>query len=139
MYKKHSLVGVGVWLPSKRSGYKKLKEKIFCQFTHYCILPLKPWTPESPPSARIGVPFLRSPFLPKGSFSSYILRFRGSRNLCFLGGASDKEPACQCRRPKRSWFNLWLGKIPWRRVRQPIPVFLPGESHGQRSLAGCSP
>ena len=28
---------------------------------------------------------------------------------------------------------------PWRRKWQPIPVFLPGESHGQRSLAGYSP
>ena len=33
----------------------------------------------------------------------------------------------------------WVGKIPWRRARQPTPVFLPGESHGQRSLAGYSP
>ena len=32
-----------------------------------------------------------------------------------------------------------VGKIPWRRKWQPIPVFLPGESHGQRSLAGYSP
>ena len=32
-----------------------------------------------------------------------------------------------------------VGKIPWRRAGQPISVFLPGESHGQRSLAGCSP
>ena len=31
------------------------------------------------------------------------------------------------------------GKIPWRRAWQPIPIFLPGESHGQRSLVGCSP
>ena len=31
------------------------------------------------------------------------------------------------------------GKIPWRRKWQPTPVFLPGESHGQRSLAGYSP
>ena len=30
-------------------------------------------------------------------------------------------------------------KIPWRRVWQPTPVFLPGESYGQRSLAGYSP
>ena len=30
-------------------------------------------------------------------------------------------------------------KIPWRRKWQPTPVFLPGESHGQRSLAGYSP
>ena len=30
-------------------------------------------------------------------------------------------------------------KIPWRRKWQPTPAFLPGESHGQRSLAGYSP
>ena len=36
-------------------------------------------------------------------------------------------------------FDDWIGKIPWRRARQPTPGFLPGESHGQRSLAGCSP
>ena len=32
-----------------------------------------------------------------------------------------------------------VGKIPWRRAPQPTPVFLPGESHGQRGLAGYSP
>ena len=32
-----------------------------------------------------------------------------------------------------------MGKIPWRREWLLAPVFLPGESHGQRSLAGCSP
>ena len=31
------------------------------------------------------------------------------------------------------------GRVPWRRKWQPTPVFLPGESHGQRSLAGYSP
>ena len=31
------------------------------------------------------------------------------------------------------------GRFPWRRAWQPTPVFLPAESHGQRSLAGCSP
>ena len=36
-------------------------------------------------------------------------------------------------------FNPRVGKIPWRRTWQPTPVFLPGESHGQRSLAGYSP
>ena len=30
-------------------------------------------------------------------------------------------------------------KIPWRRKRQPTPVFLPGKSHGQRNLVGYSP
>ena len=33
----------------------------------------------------------------------------------------------------------WIRKIPWRRAWQPMPVFLPGESHGQSSLVGCSP
>ena len=36
-------------------------------------------------------------------------------------------------------FDPWVWKIPWRRKWQPIPVFLPGESHGQRRLAGHSP
>ena len=55
-----------------------------------------------------------------------------------LGGTSGKGPACQCRRCKRTGFDLWAGKVPWRRARQPIPVFLT-ESHGQKSLVGCSP
>ena len=33
-------------------------------------------------------------------------------------------------------FDPWMGKIPWRRKWQPTPVFLPGESHGQRNLVG---
>ena len=40
---------------------------------------------------------------------------------------------------ERPGFNPWIGKISWRRAWQPTPVFLPGESHGQRSLAGYSP
>ena len=43
----------------------------------------------------------------------------------------DDLPAMQVTR-----FDPWVGKIPWRRKWQPTPVFLPGESHGQRSLAG---
>ena len=35
--------------------------------------------------------------------------------------------------------ETWDGKMPWRRAWQPTPVFLPGESHGQRSLMGYSP
>ena len=50
------------------------------------------------------------------------------------GGTSGKEPTCQCRRCKRPGFYPWIRKIPWRREWQPIPVFLPGKSHGQRSL-----
>ena len=57
----------------------------------------------------------------------------------FLGGASGKEPTCQCRRYKRCRFSNWVGKIPWRRAWQPTPVFLPEESHRQRRVAGDSP
>ena len=48
---------------------------------------------------------------------------------------SGKESTCQCRRPR---FNLWTRMIPWRRAWLPAPLFLPGESYGQRNLAGCS-
>ena len=53
--------------------------------------------------------------------------------------ASGKEFTCQCRRHKRQRFHPWVGKIPWRRKQQPTPVFLPGKSHGQRTLVGYSP
>ena len=45
----------------------------------------------------------------------------------------------QCRRHRRCSFDPWVGKIPWIRKLQPAPVFLPGESHGLRSLSGYSP
>ena len=76
-----------------------------------------------------------------------------SNNHCFLSlilgtvillqGASQmsqcKESAWQCKRCRRLGFNLWVRKIPWRRKWQPTSGFLPGESHGQRSLVGYSP
>ena len=42
-------------------------------------------------------------------------------------------------RRKRHRLDPWVGKIPWRKAQQPPPVFLPGESQGQRSLAGYGP
>ena len=49
--------------------------------------------------------------------------------MCFPDGTDGKEPACQCRWPKRYRFDPW----------QPTPVSWPGESHGQKSLTGYSP
>ena len=49
------------------------------------------------------------------------------------GWLSGKESACQSRRHE---FDPWVRKIPWRRKWQPTPIFLPGESRRQRSLAG---
>ena len=48
---------------------------------------------------------------------------------------NGKEYSCQCR---RQGFDPWVGKIPWSMDWQPIPVFLPEKSHGQRSLVGYS-
>jgi len=44
-----------------------------------------------------------------------------------------------CLQWRRPGFDPWVGKIPWRRGWLPTPVFLPGDSRGQRSLAGYSP
>ena len=52
----------------------------------------------------------------------------------FLCGITGEVPACQCRRHRRYVFDPWVGKIPGKRKQQPTLVFLPGKSHGQRSL-----
>ena len=67
------------------------------------------------------------------------LKRLNSRSSMYMGlprWLSGKESACQCRRCE---FSPWVGKIFWRRKRQPTPIFLPGESHGQRSLVSYSP
>ena len=50
-----------------------------------------------------------------------------------------KNPPAKAGRCKKRGFDPWVEKIPWRRAWQRTPVFLPGESHGQGSLAGYSP
>ena len=42
-------------------------------------------------------------------------------------------------RPKIPHLDPWVRKIPWRTAWIPTPEFLPGESHGQRSMVGYSP
>ena len=44
---------------------------------------------------------------------------------CLPGGTSHKEATCQLRRRKKLGFNPWDEKIPWKRVWQPTPAFLP--------------
>ena len=51
---------------------------------------------------------------------------------------SGNESTCQSRRCRWHGFDPWVGKIPWSRKWQPMPLFLPGKFHGQRRLAGCS-
>ena len=64
---------------------------------------------------------------------------RNIRKKASLVSQLVKKPSCQGRRHKRHGFDPWVGKIPWKRKWQPSPVFLPGEFHGQRSLAGYNP
>ena len=70
------------------------------------------------------------------------LNTQNSLFCSFLAGSVSEKPNCsagdhlQC---KRLGFDPRARKSPWRRKWQPTPVFLPGESLGQRSLAGYSP
>ena len=57
----------------------------------------------------------------------------------FPGGKMVKNLPCQCSRFKRHGFNPWMRWTSWNRKWQPVSVFLPEKSHGQRSLVGyCS-
>ena len=67
-----------------------------------------------------------------------------NRAVCALWQASQVAPVVKNTPAnagdiQRYRFNPRVGKIPWRRAWQPTPVFLLGESHGQRSLVGYSP
>ena len=53
----------------------------------------------------------------------------------FPGSSAVKNPPAN----RTRGFDPWVGTIPWKKKWQPTPVFLPGEFHGQKSLAGNSP
>ena len=68
-----------------------------------------------------------------------IMKFEDSSDVPSAGASLVAQ---MVKNPPAMWepgFDPWVRRIPWRRARQPTPVFLPGESHGQRSLAGDSP
>ena len=60
-----------------------------------------------------------------------------STELGFPGGSEAKSLPASA--GDVGSINPWGRKIPWKRKWWPIPVFLPGKFHGQRSLVGCSP
>ena len=122
------------------------------------ILPVQPWAGSNNTSNKLSL--LRIPSTPSEPQARVILRIKKNPALhlfgplcsghefkpellndldgvkAYLGGSDGKEPACRHRRPR---FDPWVRKILWRRQWQPTPVFLPGESHGQRILAGYNP
>ena len=97
----------------------------------------------SPPSDRTCIscpPALAGGFLPLVPLQKPPVLFNVGLNLpCGLPRwGSGKESACQCKRCKGRWFDAWVGKMPWGRKWQPIPLLLPGKFHEQGSLAGYS-
>ena len=60
-------------------------------------------------------------------------------SLSLSDGGSVVKNLLPMQETQETWVNPWVGKIPLSREWQPTPVFLPGKSHGQRSLVGYSP
>ena len=90
-----------------------------------------PWVSGEGAAQRRGHPWHYKSLFP--NYEPYITSFRPPLALwgaSLVNQMGKNPPAVQ---------EIWVGKIPWRRAWQPTPVFLPGESHGQRSLAGYSP
>ena len=73
-------------------------------------------------------------------FSLYVSKSLLIMRTGFPRGSVGKAFTCmQCRGRRRCGFDPWVGKIPWRKIWQSAPVFLPGESHEQRRLVGYRP
>ena len=53
--------------------------------------------------------------------------------MCIVWASLVKNPAAN---GGRQGLDPWVRKSPWRSKWQPTPLFLPGKSHGQRSLVG---
>ena len=64
------------------------------------------------------------------------MKHRGREYVQVILAAQTVRTRLQCRRPRS---HPWVRQTPWRRESLPTPVFLSGESHGQRNLAGYSP
>ena len=83
------------------------------------------------------------PLIPLGFPSGSIGKGQGSLACCSTWGCKESDTAGQLnnqyRRHKTCGFDPWVWKITWSRKWQPISVFSPEESHGQRSLTGYSP
>ena len=95
--------------------------------THFSILAWEiPWTEEPGGQQSMGLQRVKRKLATE--------RSTATSSLGFPGSSAVKNPPANAGR-----LDPWVGKIPWRRKWQPTPVFFPGESHGQRSLAGYSP
>ena len=99
------------------------------------------WSQESHTAEQLNTshfPYFPSSLLNKCKAEIY----KKKKAISSIFGFRGKAVAQMVKRLPAMWgtrFNPWVGKIPWRRKWQPTPVFLPGKSHGWRSLTGYSP
>ena len=109
-----------------------------CPLSQWCYLttsssatPFYSWSQSFPASASFPVSWL---FISGGQ------SIGDSASASVLPGLptwlSGTESTCQCRRRE---FDPWVRNIPWRKKWRTAPVFLPGTSHGQKSLVGRVP
>ena len=116
---------------------KKIKEKISTKYSASSSLPfrlclLSHFLLPNPTIVRTLA--LRKKLPPSSEAWVYLVFIE--QTLALPWWLSGKESACQCR---RRGFNPWAGEIPWRREWLPTPVFLSGESQGQRDVVTYSP
>ena len=62
-----------------------------------------------------------------------------NQSLLFHSLYLEASPLPTQARRERQAFDPWAQHIHWKRAQQPTPVFLPAESHGQKSVVGCRP
>ena len=87
----------------------------------------------------ITVSFCGCMYLSRNGISGSIFSFLRNLQTWWLSSKESVYSAGDCVQYRIPEFSPWIGKTPWRKKWQPIPVFLPGESHGRRSLVGYSP
>ena len=83
--------------------------------------------------------YLTMSYRPCSFCSFFFILYQATGSMGLPQWLTSKGLTWEFRRRERHVFDLWLGKILWRRAWQPTPVFLPGECHLQRSLVGYVP
>ena len=105
---------------------------LFSFWLNYIYILKIPWRRERLPTPVCRPGEFHRLYSPWGLKESFVSNFH-------LTGGALKNPPASAGDLKTNVFDSWVGKIPWRRKWKPTPVFLPGESHEQKSLMGCSP
>ena len=104
-----------------------------------CSTPGLPVHHQLPELAQTHVHQVSDAIQPSHPLSSFLLLPSIFPSIRVFSNKSVLESGGQRLQCRRLGFNSFIRKIPRRRKWQPTPVFLPGKSHGQRSLAGYSP